>query len=98
MTLAEMKAACERGEDATDWERLHNEQERGIEPPIDEDSPDATAAMQAVIERGRPKSPLTKEKISVRLDPDVLSALRASGPGWQTRMNVLLRRGLNLSE
>ncbi|RYZ86556.1 MAG: cytoplasmic protein, partial [Proteobacteria bacterium] len=25
-------------------------------------------------------------------DPDVLAALKASGKGWQTRLNALLRR------
>ena len=29
--------------------------------------------------------------VSLRVDPDVLAALRASGPGWQTRVNALLR-------
>ncbi len=37
--------------------------------------------------RGRPPSNATKEKINIRLDPAVLARLRASGPGWQTRIN-----------
>ena len=48
--------------------------------------------------RGRPKSDAVKEQISVRLDPDVLAALRAAGPGWQSQINVLLRQGLGLEE
>jgi uncharacterized protein (DUF4415 family) len=44
--------------------------------------------------RGRPKSATAKEQISVRLDPDVLAALRAAGPGWQSQINVLLRQAL----
>ncbi len=31
---------------------------------------------------GRPPSEHRKELISIRLDPDVLERLRASGPGW----------------
>jgi len=46
--------------------------------------------------RGRPKSATTKEQISVRLDPDVLAALRAAGPGWQSQINVLLRQALRV--
>lgn len=46
--------------------------------------------------RGRPKSEVTKEQISVRLDPDVLAALRAAGPGWQSQINVLLRQALRI--
>ena len=45
---------------------------------------------------GRPKADVTKEKISVRLDPDVLARLRESGPGWQSRINAALRKALGL--
>jgi uncharacterized protein (DUF4415 family) len=41
-------------------------------------------------QRGPQKSP-TKELISLRLDRDVLAALRATGLGWQTRANDALR-------
>ena len=37
--------------------------------------------------RGRPPLDVGKEQINVRLDPRVLERLRASGPGWQTRIN-----------
>jgi uncharacterized protein (DUF4415 family) len=43
-----------------------------------------------VIKRGRPKSAVHKEPVTVRLDPEVLGFFRASGPGWQTRMNKAL--------
>ncbi|RBP07074.1 uncharacterized protein (DUF4415 family) [Roseiarcus fermentans] len=46
--------------------------------------------------RGRPKLASPKTQISVRLDPDVLAALRASGPGWQARMNQVLRKALGV--
>ena len=46
--------------------------------------------------RGRPKAVTTKEQINVRLDPDVLAVLRASGPGWQSRINAILRDALKL--
>ncbi len=48
--------------------------------------------------RGRPKAGARKEQISVRLDPDVVAKLREAGPGWQSRINVLLRRGLGLEQ
>jgi uncharacterized protein (DUF4415 family) len=41
--------------------------------------------------RGRPVSPNKKESIAIRLDADVLAALKASGDGWQTRINDALR-------
>jgi uncharacterized protein (DUF4415 family) len=46
--------------------------------------------------RGRPKSAVAKQQISVRLDPDVLEALRAAGPGWQSQINELLRQALRI--
>ncbi|QHI97645.1 hypothetical protein GT347_06365 [Xylophilus rhododendri] len=45
--------------------------------------------------RGRPVgsvSPNTKKLVSIRLDPEVIAAARASGEGWQTRVNEILRR------
>ena len=47
--------------------------------------------------RGRPKSAITKEPVKLRLDADVLAALRASGDGWQTRINDTLRASLRLA-
>ena len=47
--------------------------------------------------RGRPKSAKTKEAVKLRLDADVLAALRASGDGWQTRINDTLRASLKLA-
>ena len=47
--------------------------------------------------RGRPKAATTKEAVKLRLDADVLAALRASGDGWQTRINDALRASLALA-
>ena len=46
------------------------------------------------VRRGRPRSVSPKESISIRLDADILAALRRSGPGWQSRLNDILRRHL----
>ena len=42
--------------------------------------------------RGRPAGSGTKEQVAIRFDKDVLAAAKASGPGWQTRINALARR------
>lgn len=77
---------------------------------IDEDNPEWTAdeaksatsfatlpvALQAKL-RGRPKAVATKEPVKIRLDADVLLALRATGDGWQTRINDTLRASLHLA-
>jgi uncharacterized protein (DUF4415 family) len=41
---------------------------------------------------GRPRKAAAKQAVSLRLDPDVLAHFRASGPGWQSRINQALRR------
>ena len=46
------------------------------------------------LRRGRPKSDAPKQAVSLRLDPDVLERLRATGPGWQSRVNDILRKAV----
>lgn len=43
--------------------------------------------------RGRPAKPVGERKINqtLRIDPDVLAAFKATGSGWQTLMNEALR-------
>lgn len=43
--------------------------------------------------RGKQQSP-TKVSTTVRFDSDVLEAFRATGRGWQTRMNEALKEWL----
>ncbi len=50
-----------------------------------------------LVRRGRPKAIVTKEPVKIRLDADVLLALRATGDGWQTRINDTLRASLQLA-
>jgi uncharacterized protein (DUF4415 family) len=47
---------------------------------------------------GRPLKTAPKQAIKLRLDPDVLAYFRETGPGWQTRINVTLRRAARLKE
>ena len=42
--------------------------------------------------RGRPKSPNPKQLVSVRYSPEVLEYFKATGEGWQTRMDGVLRQ------
>jgi uncharacterized protein (DUF4415 family) len=41
---------------------------------------------------GRPKKEATKEVVNIRLDADVVAYLRATGRGWQSRINDALRK------
>ena len=47
------------------------------------------AAATAKRRRGPQKAP-TKQLVSLRVDPDVLAAYRATGKGWQGRINQTL--------
>ncbi len=44
-----------------------------------------------LLRRGRPLGSGTKTQITLRLDTDVLEKFKASGEGWQTRINEVLR-------
>lgn len=44
--------------------------------------------------RGRPKSERTKIQITLRLDADVIESFKASGEGWQSRINDVLSRAV----
>lgn len=40
---------------------------------------------------GRPAGS-AKQAVSIRLDVDVLEKFKATGPGWQSRINAVLKR------
>ncbi|WP_298961553.1 BrnA antitoxin family protein [uncultured Methylobacterium sp.] len=61
--------------------------------PFAEALPDLHAAWMRG--RGRPRADVTKVAVKLRLDPDIVESYRAGGPGWQTRMNDVLREGMN---
>jgi uncharacterized protein (DUF4415 family) len=48
--------------------------------------------------RGRPRSESSKTKVNIRLSPDVLAHWRATGPGWQSRIDDLLRAAMSQKE
>jgi uncharacterized protein (DUF4415 family) len=41
-----------------------------------------------------PNKKPAKEQVAIRLDQEVVGALRASGPGWQTRVNAAIKAWL----
>lgn len=69
-------------------------EDAAITAGIDQD-PDAyepSASEIATMKRpGRPLGSGTKTQVTLRLDTAALEAFKATGPGWQTRINELLR-------
>lgn len=52
------------------------------------------ARVLPTVRRGRPPAEVQRPMLSMRVDPDVLEKLRASGKGWQTRLNAVLREAV----
>jgi len=50
--------------------------------------------MHALIRRRGPQRAPLKESVNLRLDAEVVAALRASGRGWQSRVNAMLRKAV----
>jgi uncharacterized protein (DUF4415 family) len=88
-------------ENRTDWARVRAMKDTDIR--TDANSPATTAAdwdsavmRQGSVEVGRlrtrgPGKQPRKVQVSVRYSPDVLEAFRATGAGWQTRMDEALK-------
>lgn len=58
--------------------------------PAREVRPSFVAAYERT--RGRPPKAERKIAVTLRLDREVVEALRATGPGWQTRTNAMLAK------
>jgi uncharacterized protein (DUF4415 family) len=98
------KAEAEAHLKDVDWSKIDAITDEDIARQIAED-PDAAPELTKewftgatrmdgtrVIRRGRPKSASSKKLVSLRLDRDVVETFRATGPGWQSRINETLRR------
>jgi uncharacterized protein (DUF4415 family) len=73
----------------TDWARLNAKGKSGTPSP---EHPEAAIRhiVRGVVRRGLNPIP-SKASISLRLDADVLEWFKAQGPGYQTRINTVLR-------
>jgi len=74
----------------TDWLRVRAMGDRDI--VLSAEHPEATVkhVIRGIVRRGlKPVPP--KASISLRVDADVLEWLKAQGPGYQTRINAILR-------
>jgi len=65
---------------------------------IDRHNNNDTAAVSAYwnsatirLGRGRPAVAVKRPTLNMRVDAEVPEAFKATGPGWQTRINALLR-------
>ena len=86
---AEIQRGIAADPDAPEW----TDEDFACARPAGEVVPGIVAAYNERRVRGPQRAP-TKQLVSLRLDRDILETLRASGPGWQSRANELLRKAL----
>lgn len=101
MKAFDPKHAKENGYTEEDWNAVESpelsDEEQNRMTPFESAFPDLEQKMKAEVKRlGRPLSPCPKEAVSIRLDADLLKVLRASGKGWQSRTNAILREAFGL--
>jgi uncharacterized protein (DUF4415 family) len=74
----------------TDWPRVRNMTDRDISISAEHPETSVKHIVRGIARRGlKPVPP--KASISLRVDADVLSWLKSQGPGYQTRINAILR-------
>jgi uncharacterized protein (DUF4415 family) len=84
-----MKKSATSGRSRTNWKRVDALKDEEIDfSDTPELSPEVFA--RAVVRRGL-NPVLRKEQLTIRLDSDVLEWYKKQGPGYQTRINALLR-------
>jgi len=77
-------------ESQTDWERLNAMSEAEVERLAAEDMAELGITPDWM-EHTRVVFPRAKERVTVRLDTDIVAWLKAQGRGYQTRINAILR-------
>lgn len=86
----ELRAMRARGESRSDWARVRGMTEADLEQSIAKD-PDWKDVPANWHDTALPVRPGPKKLISLRIDEDIVEWFRASGPGYQTWMNAVLR-------
>ncbi len=78
-------------EDETDWQRVDRLTDEEITAAVASDPDAAPIADEAWFASAELVLPEPKRPVTLRLDRDVLDWFKAQGPGYQTRINAVLR-------
>ena len=74
----------------TNWSRVKATKNRDIKLTAEHPEADVKHIVRGIVRRGL--NPISaKTSISLRVDVDVLEWFKAQGPGYQTRINAVLR-------
>ena len=74
----------------TDWSRIRTMKDRQIKTSAEHPEADLKHIVRGIVRHGL-KPANAKTSISLRVDADVLKWFKAQGPGYQTRINAVLR-------
>jgi len=92
MSLEEIRQAHRRGDfGETDWERLDSMTDEDIEAAVANDPDAAPLVDSSFWQDAKVVMPEAKMDIHIRLDSDIVAFFKKGGPGYQTRMNAVLR-------
>jgi uncharacterized protein (DUF4415 family) len=81
----------DRHESDTDWDRVRTLTDEEIERAVEAD-PDQIMLDREWFERAQLVAPSAeKERITIRLDEDIVDFFKSQGSGYQTRINAVLR-------
>jgi uncharacterized protein (DUF4415 family) len=85
-----MKKRSSSGASKTDWPRVRALRDRDINRSPEHPEADLKHIVRGIVRQGL-KPVASKTSISLRVDADVLEWFKAQGPGYQTRINAVLR-------
>ncbi len=74
----------------TDWARVRAVTNRDVKRTAEHPEAEVGHIVRGIVRRGLGPVP-AKASISLRLDADVLAWFKSQGPGYQTRINAVLR-------
>jgi len=90
----------------TDWDRVGRETRQDTpilyDPEVDPYDPNDPAAAAAYLNAadvtvrrpGRPPVAVRRQALTMRVDPQLLAYLRATGKGWQSRLHRIIEEAI----
>lgn len=87
-SATEVKQMLKTGGDKTNWQAVHALSQQDVERLADEEDGALADDWESSVVIGLPPR---KQAVHIRLDVDILDWFREQGPGYQTRINAVLR-------
>jgi len=75
----------------TDWNAVDSKTDRDIEDDVAADPDAAPIFTDEMFQKARWVRPPRRVPIAIKIDPDVLAFFKKPGPGYQSRINAVLR-------